>query len=362
MSARIAINGFGRVGRAAFKILLDRSDCEVVAINDLSNARVLAHLLKYDSAYGIYDKKVQVEEDGKVVETEGKTIMADHFEGADAKEHYLVVGKKKTKVLSEKEPEKLPWGDLNIDVVLECTGRFTRDDAALAHIDAGSKKVVVSAPTKGEGNNIQAFLKGVNHDNYLGQNALSNASCTTNCVSPVVSVIHSKFKILKSALTTIHGVTAEQSIVDGPPPGLHPDLRRGRAAGFNIIPTTTGAAKATAKVIPELEGVFDGIAIRVPVLVGSLADITMLVEKKTSVEEINQAFIDAKGTDFYEGVLDVAYEPLVSSDIVGNSFSAIVDLTMTKVIDGDLVKVLAWYDNEWGYANRLVDMALLASH
>lgn len=330
MTARIAINGFGRIGRAAFKIL-QQEDAEIVAINDLTPVDNLAYLLKYDTVYGTYDKEILAD---------GEKLI---FEGKD------------TPVYSIKDPKELPWGDLNVDVVLECTGVFTKDDASKAHLEAGAKNVVVSAPTKGASNSIQTFLKGVNHENYLGQNVISNASCTTNCISPVAAVVHSEFKVLKSLMTTIHGYTASQNLVDGP----HKDYRRGRAAAENILPTTTGAAKATTKVIPELEGLFDGIAIRVPVPVGSISDLTFLVEKKTSVEEINKAFRDAAQKDLYKGVLDITEEPIVSSDILGNLHSAVVDLSFTRVVDGDLVKVLAWYDNEWGYATRLVDMALM---
>lgn len=333
MPARVAINGFGRIGRAAFKVLQEKVDAEVVAINDLTPPEALAYLLKYDTAYGIYEESVS------------------HTD------REIVVDGKKIPVLSEKEPAKLPWKDYKVDVVLECTGRFIEDGASRAHIDAGAQKVVVSAPTKGAGDDVHTFLKGVNHEDYKGDDVISNASCTTNCVAPVAGIIHSKFKILKSAMTTIHGYTASQSLVDG----YHKDPRRGRAGALNLIPTTTGAAKATAKVIPELEGIFDGIAIRAPVIVGSLSDFTFLVEKKTAVEEVNKAFIEAKDKPFYKGVLDVTEEPIVSSDIIGNSHSAVVDLPFTKVIDGDLIKVLAWYDNEWAYAHRLVEMALLVN-
>ena len=331
MSARIAINGFGRIGRAAFKIISDRDDCEVVAINDLAPVESLSYLLSYDTVYGKYEKDVSVDGDS------------------------LVVDGKKTPVLSEKEPSKLPWEDMNVDVVLECTGAFVKDNASKAHLEAGAKKVVVSAPTKGDKDYIQTFLMGVNHENYLGQDVVSNASCTTNCISPVASVIHSEFKILKSAMTTIHSYTATQNLVDGP----HKDLRRGRAAAANIIPTTTGAAVATSKAIPELSGLFDGFAIRVPVPTGSLSDLTFLIEKKTTVEEVNKALTKAKDKSFYRGVLDVTDEPVVSSDLIKNPFSAIVDLNFTRVVDGDLLKLLVWYDNEWGYANRLVDLALV---
>lgn len=332
MTARIAINGFGRIGRASYKIAFDKPGIEIVAINDLTDPKILAHLLKYDSAYGKFEKEIKIE---------GNELTADG---------------KKTLIYAEKDPEKLPWKDLNVDVVLECTGRFTENDAAAAHITAGAKKVIVSAPTKG--GTTQTFLLGVNDAQYLGQNIISNASCTTNCISPVVRAIHEKLKIVKSAMTTVHAITAEQNIVDGPPPPLHPDLRRARAAGYNMVPTTTGAAKATTKVIPELEGLFDGISIRVPIITGSISDLTLLVSRKTTVEEVNQILTDASKNPTYKNVMAVTNDPIVSSDIVGTPYSAICDLSMTKVIDGDLVKVLAWYDNEWGYSNRLVEMAL----
>lgn len=331
MTARVAINGFGRIGRAAFKIMLDRNDCEIVAINDLGSPENLAYLLKYDTAYGVYKKDISFDSNHIIVE--GKAFP----------------------VIAEKDPTLLPWKDYKIDVVLECTGFFVKDNAAQAHVKAGAKAVVVSAPTKGENNNVQTFLRGVNDENYLGQDAISNASCTTNCIAPVVSVIHSNFKVLKSVMTTIHSYTASQSVVDGP----KKDMREGRAAAQNMIPTSTGAAIATTQVIPELKGLFDGISVRVPTIVGSLSDITFVVEKKTTVEEVNKVLEEASKKDKYKGVLAVTHEPLVSSDIIGNSNSAIVDMAFTRVIDGDLVKVMAWYDNEWGYANRLVEMALL---
>ena len=334
MPARIAINGFGRIGRAAFRLIAERDDCEVVVINDLGSLENLAYLLKYDTAYRIYDKDVS--SDGSNLVVEGKKIP----------------------VLSERDPAALPWGDMDVDVVLECTGAFVKDGAAKAHLAAGAKRVIVSAPTKGENDDIQTFMMGVNHESYLGQNVISNASCTTNCVSPVISVLHSHFKIIKSAMTTIHGYTASQSIVDGP---NEKSFRLGRAGAQNIIPSTTGAAIATTKAIPDLEGRFDGISVRVPVAVGSISDITCLVEKKTTAEEVNKAFTEASQRPFYKGVLEVTEEPIVSSDIIGNPHSAIIDLSFTRVVDGDLVKVLAWYDNEWGYANRLVEMALLTT-
>ncbi|OGC47891.1 type I glyceraldehyde-3-phosphate dehydrogenase [candidate division WWE3 bacterium RIFCSPHIGHO2_01_FULL_42_13] len=331
MPIKVAINGFGRIGRAAFRIIDQRSDCEVVALNDLGSIENMAYLLKYDTPYGRYEKEVSSDSSS------------------------LIVGGKKIPVFAEKDPAKLPWKDLSVDVVLECTGVFVKDGSAKVHLEAGARKVVVSAPTKGENDDIQTFMLGVNHESYLGQNVISNASCTTNCISPVVSVLHSKFKILKSVMTTVHSYTASQSIVDSP----NKDFREGRAAAQNIIPTSTGAAISTTKAIPELQGIFDGISIRVPTVVGSLSDITCLVGKKTTVEEVNNAFIEAAKNPFYKGVLEVSNDPLVSSDIIGNPHSAIIDLSFTRVVDGDLVKVLAWYDNEWGYANRLVEMALL---
>ncbi len=358
LPTKIAINGFGRIGRASFKIALEKNDIEVVAVNDLTNPRVLAHLLKYDTAYGIYAKSILIEEDGKTVELTDNHNDKDFF-ATLGKENYLIIEGKRIKVLSEKDPSLLPWGKLGVDVVLECTGRFTDSEKARAHITAGAKKVIISAPSKG--GDVQTVLLGVNHDKYKGGDIVSNASCTTNCISPVVSVIHSNFKILKSVMTTVHAITAEQNNVDGPPPSMHPDMRRARASGFNMLPTTTGAAKATTLAITDLKNKFDGIAIRVPIIVGSISDVTMLVEKKTTVEEVNDAFLKAKENPFYKNVLSTTYEPIVSSDIIKTSYSAIVDLSMTKVVDGDLVKVLAWYDNEWGYSNRLVEMVKVVS-
>lgn len=331
MTARIAINGFGRIGRAAFKIILDRKDCEVVAINDLGSPENLAYLLKYDTAYKKYNHEVSFDE---------KNIILDG---------------KKVPIFAEKDPTVLPWKDYKVDVVLECTGHFVKDDSAKAHITAGAKGVVISAPAKGENNTIQTFLRGVNDQNYLGQDVVSNASCTTNCIAPVVEVINRHFKILKSVMTTVHSYTASQSIVDGP----NKDFREGRAGAQNMVPTSTGAAIATTKVIPELKGLFDGISIRVPTIVGSLSDMTFVVEKKTSVEEINKILEEESNSNRYRGILGVTREPLVSSDIIGTTESSIVDLGLTRVIDGDLVKILAWYDNEWGYSVRLVEMALL---
>ncbi|HOA18469.1 MAG TPA: glyceraldehyde 3-phosphate dehydrogenase NAD-binding domain-containing protein [bacterium] len=358
MSARIAINGFGRIGRSSFKIALEKQGLEISAVNDLTNPRVLAHLLKYDSAYGIYDKDIYLEEDGKKVSLEDNKGEKDFF-SKKGRENYLVVNGKKTLVLAEKDPTLLPWKELDIDVVLECTGRFTQENSADVHIKRGAKKVVVSAPTKG--GNVPIFLLGVNEDQYLGQNIISNASCTTNCISPVIDIVNKKFRVLKSVMTTVHALTNNQSVVDSAPFGEDLDMRRSRASGYNMSPTTTGAAKATTKVIPELEGLFDGISVRVPIITGSLSDITMLVGKKTTAEDVNKAFLEAKKLEKYKNILDATYEPITSSDIIGSIYSSIVDLSMTRVVDGDLVKILAWYDNEWGYSNRLVEMAMMVS-
>ncbi len=361
LTMKLAINGFGRIGRQAYKIALEKPGVEVVAINDIASPKILAHLLKYDSAYGVYPKEVKLQEDDKLTDAEGDETTEEHFyKSTDSlpKTTYLVVDGKKTLMLAQKDPALLPWKDLGVDVVLECSGRLTKDGASQVHITAGAKKVVVSAPVSGEGG-IQTFLLGVNTGDYKSQPVISNASCTTNCIAPVMKVINNKFGVVKSSMTTIHAVTAEQNLVDGAPPGLHPDLRRARSAVNNMIPTTTGAAKAVGEVIPQLKGIFDGLAVRVPIITGSLSDLTILVAKKTTKEEVIQAFVDAEKSPQYKGVLQTTFEPIVSSDIIGNPHSAIVDLSLTKVIDGDLVKVVAWYDNEWGYSNRLVETALM---
>ncbi|MEI8096704.1 MAG: type I glyceraldehyde-3-phosphate dehydrogenase [Candidatus Moraniibacteriota bacterium] len=328
---RIAINGFGRIGRAAFKIALEKEDIEVVAINDLTSADILAHLLRYDTAYGHYRKQV------------------------DVKEGKLIVDGKEYPVFAEADPKKLPWENLKVDVVLECTGRFTDKVTAGQHISAGAKKVILSAPAKGDDDSVPSFLMGVNEDNYKDETIISNASCTTNSLAPVVKILNDAFGIEKALMTTIHSYTADQNLEDGP----HKDLRRARAAASNIVPTTTGAALSVAQVIPAVEGLFDGISVRVPTVVVSLSDCTFLLKKKTSKEEINQALKDAVRIKSYHNVLAVTDEPLVSSDFIGNPHSGIVDLSMTKVVDGDLAKVIVWYDNEWGYSNRLVELAVL---
>lgn len=329
MRKKIAINGFGRIGRAAFKIAREKKDIEIVAINDLTDARILAHLLEYDTAYGHYKSKIEVE---------GKTLVVDGTAYP---------------VYAEADPKKLPWKELSVDVVLECTGRFTNKVDALKHIEAGAKKVILSAPAKDEDGSIPTFLMGVNEDTYTTEAVLSNASCTTNSLAPIAKIIHEKFGIAKALMTTIHSYTADQNLQDGP----HKDLRRARAAAQNIVPTTTGAAIAVTRVIPELVGLFDGHSMRVPTLVVSLTDFTFVLKKKTTVEEMNNVLEEAAKSAQYKKILAVTYEPLVSSDFIGNPYSSIVDLSLTKVVDGDLVKVVAWYDNEWGYSNRLIEMA-----
>lgn len=323
----VAINGFGRIGRATFKALLNKKGINIVAINDLTDTKTLAHLLKYDSAYGNFPKKVTARKDG------------------------LEVGGKKYRVIAEKDPSALPWHDLKVDAVLECTGIFRTKDKAGGHLKAGAKKVIISAPGKSEG--IKTVVLGVNEDKLKkSDKIISNASCTTNCLAPVTDVFKRAFGIQKAIMTTVHSYTADQNIVDGP----HKDLRRARAAAVNIVPTTTGAAKATTETIPSLIGKFDGMAIRVPTPVVSLCDIVFLAGKNVNEDRVNQAFKQAARSAKLKNILAVSDTPLVSSDLAGNPASAIVDSALTKVIDGNMVKVVAWYDNEWGYSCRLADL------
>ncbi|HOX41146.1 MAG TPA: type I glyceraldehyde-3-phosphate dehydrogenase [bacterium] len=323
---KIAINGFGRIGRAAAKIIFERPGIELMAVNDLTDVPTLAHLLKYDTSYGIWEREVG-------------------FDEGD-----LLIGKARVKAYAEKDPADLPWRELGVDVVLECTGRFLTQKDASGHIKAGAKKVVLSAPAKDD--ETKTFVLGVNHTEYKGEEIISNASCTTNCIAPVMKVIEDTFGIEKSLMTTIHSYTADQNLVDGP----HKDLRRARAAACNIVPTSTGAAKAAYKTIPVLKGKFDGLALRVPTPVVSLSDITVVTKKNASVEAINEAFKDAEDGDLRD-VLRTIEEPLVSSDLIKVSASSVVDLPLTQVVGDNLVKVIAWYDNEWGYSNRLVELA-----
>jgi glyceraldehyde 3-phosphate dehydrogenase len=343
---RVAINGFGRIGRAAFKVALTKPELEVVAVNDLTEPEVLAHLLKYDSVYGIYDKKIEYDAKHEKANQQSYSVGS------------LIVDGRRISVFAEKDPSLLPWKDLEVDVVLESTGRFTDSEKAAGHLKAGAKKVIISAPAHDEGI-TPTFIIGVNHSKYKGEQIISSASCTTNCITPVAAILHGSFGIKKLMMSTIHAYTAEQNLVDGPPPALHKDLRRARAAGVNIVPTTTGATTAATEAIPELRGIFGGMAYRVPVACGSLSDFTALLSKKTTVEEVNRAFTEAAKNRIWQNVLQVTNDPIVSSDIVGNPHSAIVDLSLTQVVDGDLVKVVAWYDNEFGYANRFVEQAIL---
>lgn len=327
---KVAINGFGRIGRSAFKVALEKysDELEIVAINDLTSPAVLAHLLKYDSAYGVWSHEVS------------------------SSENSIIIDQKTYKVVQEKEPVKLPWEDLGVDVVIESTGRFTDAEGMKQHIAAGAKKVVLSAPAKGDG--VETILIGVNAHDYKGEELINNASCTTNCIAPVAKIMNEKFGIVKAMMTTIHAYTQDQNLQDGP----HKDLRRARAAAQNIVPTSTGAAISTTHVIPELNGLFDGMSLRVPVPVGSISDFTFLLKKKVTVEEINKALKEASESAQYKGILAVTEEPVVSSDIVGRPESAIVDLGLTQVVDGDMVKVFAWYDNEFGYSNRLIEQVI----
>ncbi len=320
---RIAINGFGRIGRTAFKIALERG-LEIVALNDLTKVNELAHLLKHDSNYGTYARDVKVD-------------------GAD-----LLVDGKRIKGLTERDPEKLPWKDLKIDVVLECTGRYTEKADAEKHLKAGARKVIISAPAKG---GVDTLVLGVK--DKTKESVVSNASCTSNCIIPVMAILEENFGVQKAAMSTIHAYTQDQHLHDAP----HKDLRRARAAAENIVPTSTGAASATGEVLPAMKGKFDGFAFRVPVPVVSLSDFSVLTKKKVTVEQVNDAFKKAAASARFKGILAVTDEPLVSGDFKGNSYSSIVDLGLTKVIDGDLVKVVAWYDNEYGYSNRLVELA-----
>jgi len=327
MKIRVAINGFGRIGRNAFKIAFERSDLEIVAINDLTDTKTLAHLLKHDSNYGAYDKKVGHDDKGIIVA--GKHIV----------------------VLSETDPAKLPWKEHKVDIVIESTGFFVDPAKAKAHIDAGAKKVVLSAPAKGEG--ATTIVLGVNEDKLeSAEDIISNASCTTNCITPVAAIIESNFGIEKAMMTTVHSYTASQKLQDAPAK----DLREARNAAENIVPTTTGASIAAAKAFPALEGIFGGMSVRVPTPVVSLSDFAIVTKKNVTIEEVNEVFKKAAKEPFYQGILDVTEEELVSSDFIGNSHSAIVDLKLTAVVGGNLLKVVAWYDNEWGYSNRLVEV------
>ncbi len=349
---KVAVNGFGRIGRSAFKVWFDKHKdaLQIVAINDLVDAETLAHLLKFDSVYGVWNRQIAGENlvDDVKSATEGQKVGK------------ITVDNVEVATYATKDPASLPWKDLNIDVVIESTGRFTASNAAAGHIKAGAKKVVISAP----GKETPTYLLGVNEADYKGEEVINNASCTTNCIAPVAKIMNEAFGIKKAMMTTIHAVTAEQNLVDGPPPGGKVnDLRRARSAYVNIIPTTSGASISTTEAIPELRGKFDGVALRVPVICGSISDFTFLLEKSVIVEDVNEALTKAADTESYKGILSVSKDPLVSSDIIGRSESAIVDLSLTQVVDSDMVKVFAWYDNEFGYSNRLVEQVIqVGSH
>lgn len=331
---RVAINGFGRIGRAFYKLAWERDDVEVVAVNDLGSLESLSYLLKYDTVYGRAPFSVDISTGNIIVSDDKKKI--------------------ETKFISSKDPAGLPWKELNIDVVVESTGLFTSYEKAKFHLDQGAKKVVISAPAKGEDGTVrgETILLGVNEEKFGTCDITSNASCTTNASSPVIAVLHESLGIEKAILNTVHGYTASQALVDGP---SKKDLREGRAAAENIIPSSTGAAIAVTKAFPALINKFDGISIRVPVPVGSIADITFISKKPTTVEEVNKILTDAANSTRWQGLLAVTDEPIVSSDIIGVTVPSIVDLEMTRVVDGNLVKVMAWYDNEMGYTKTLLE-------
>jgi len=332
---KIAINGFGRIGRPTFRRIIDsHPNLEAVAINDLTDTKTLAHLLRYDSVYGIYKKSVKFTE---------KELLIDGTKDG-----------KKVRIFAETDPSKLPWKELGIDIVLECTGRFTDYEGAKKHLTAGAKKVIISAPNDNP-EKISSYILGVNEEKFNPKKdeIVDMGSCTTNCLAPMAKVLHDNFKIVKGFMTTIHSYTNDQRILDL----SHKDLRRARAAALNIIPTSTGAAKALGRVLPELKGKLDGIAIRVPTPTVSIVDLVCEVEKKTTVQEVNFVFKKASQTEKMKGILGIEDAPLVSSDYIGNSYSSVVDAENTKVVNDNLVKILSWYDNEWAYACRLAEFA-----
>ncbi len=324
--AKVAINGFGRIGRSFFRAAFGLPEFDIVAVNDLTDTKTLAYLLKYDSVYGRYHKPVE------------------------AQDGHFTVGGKKIEVLAEKDPARLPWKKLGIDIVVESTGLFTSADKSKSHLDAGAKRVVITAPA---GKEVTTALIGVNDDRFKKPPPITcNASCTTNSVAPVMAIVLENFGIVKAGMTTVHGYTASQKLVDGPDAK---DPRRGRAAAVNIVPSTTGAAEAVLQAIPELRGKFDAISVRVPTLTGSLSISTILTEKKVSAEKVNEIFRKAARDQRWSKILKVTEDPIVSADIIGEPYGAVVDLTLTKVIDGDFIKVFSWYDNEAGYSATLME-------
>jgi glyceraldehyde 3-phosphate dehydrogenase len=325
--ANLAINGLGRIGRAALKVILDTPELNLVAANDVATVENLAYLLRYDTVYGRYEKPVK------------------------AGDGQLIIGGKTIRLLGEKDPAKLPWRDLGIDLVFECTGRFTKREDLEKHIEAGAKRVILSAPSKSE--EVVTAVHGVNHPQG-NPIIVSCASCTTNCIAPVAEIMARRIGVKKAIMTTVHAYTADQSLVDGP----HKTLRRGRAGAANLVPTSTGAALATVKILPQYRNRFDGLAVRVPITVGSLVDLVFVTERRTTVEEVNRIFQEESEGRQYQDILGVTNDPLVSSDIIKDPRASIVDLGMTQVVDGDLVKVLSWYDNEWGYVSQMIRHAV----
>jgi glyceraldehyde 3-phosphate dehydrogenase len=328
VTCKVAINGLGRIGRAILKLVVEESSFDLVAINDLVEADNLAYLLRFDTVYGRYSKAVAVHDDK------------------------LVVAGREVRTLSQRDPSRLPWKDLAVDLVFECTGALSRREDLEKHVHAGARVVLLSAPSKGDAE-VETVVHGANKAS--GSSAIiSCASCTTNCITPIVEVIGRRIGFAKAMMTTVHAYTSSQSIVDGP----NKRYRRGRAAAANLVPATTGAAQATTRALPEYAGRFDGIAIRAPIPVGSIADITFVTSRRTSVDEVNGILAEEAQTDRYAAVLGVSHDPLVSSDIIGDPRASVVDLELTKVVDGDLVKIMSWYDNEWGYANQMVREAV----
>jgi len=339
---RVAINGFGRIGRNAFKIAFEKDDLEIVAINDLTDNKTLAYLLKHDSNYGEYHKDVSYDDNNLII---------GDYDANDDKVRQTTIP-----VFEEMDPAKLPWAKLNVDIVIESTGHFTDAAGASLHIKAGAKKVIISAPAKGNDSKVRTHVIGVNDSDIdHATSVISNASCTTNCITPVAAVIEKALGIEKAMMTTVHSYTASQALQDGPAK----DIRESRAAAENIVPTTTGATIAAAQALPALEGVFTGLSIRVPTPVVSLSDFTFLTKKDTTIEEVNLLIKQATDTPQLKGILNWTEEELVSTDFIGDPHSAIADLNLTNVVGGNMVKVVAWYDNEWGYSNRLVEMVEL---
>ncbi len=324
---KVAINGLGRIGRAALKIILDTPQLELVAVNDIVPAENIVYLLKYDTVYGRYEKTVE----------------------SDSED--LIIAGKRCRYYHEKDPARLPWSSLGVDIVLECTGVFTKKEDLEKHVQAGARYVILSAPAKNE--DVATVVHGVNSADG-NTHIIACASCTTNCITPVVEIVGRRIGIKKAVMTTIHAYTASQAIVDS----QNKRLERGRAGAANFVPTSTGAAVATTKALPQYKDLFDGIAVRGPVVVGSLADIVLVTQRKTSVEEINQIFVEEAASDRYQGIVGVTEDPIVSSDIIKDPRASVIDLGMTRVVDGDLVKILSWYDNEWGFTNQMVREAV----